>query len=97
MGQNLVWNSFSINPLCESNYIRIGRGHVDLVWNDLILTCNYCGIVDYHGKKQYNYYWYECVILACGPNLQLTAVKGTHVNRLYAKYEANKNIRFFEN
>ena len=55
MGQNLVWNSFSINPLCESNYIRIGRGHVDLVWNDLILTCNYCGIVDYHGKKQYNY------------------------------------------
>ena len=35
------------------------------------------------------------VILAYGPNLKLTTVKGTHVYSLYAKNEANKNIRFF--
>ena len=38
------------------------------------------------------------VILACGPNLKLTAVKGTHVHSLYAKNEANeKNIFSFDN
>ena len=31
-----------------------------------------------------------------GPNLKLTAVKGIHVPSLYAKYEVNKNSRFFE-
>ena len=37
------------------------------------------------------------VILAYGPNLKLTAVKGTHVHSSYAKNKANKNNRFYDN
>ena len=32
----------------------------------------------------------------CNPDLKLTAVKGTHVHSLYAKYEVNKNIWFLK-
>ena len=54
--------------------------------------------MDYHGKEQIistRIESYECVILAYGLNLKLTTVKGTHTQSLYAKNEANKNIRFF--
>ena len=37
MGQNLVYVSFSIDPSCVPNYIKMRRSchfHFDLVWND---------------------------------------------------------------
>ena len=50
------------------------------IWNDYIIN-----------KKQY---MNQNVILAGGPNLKLTAVKGIHVHSLYAKNKANKSILF---
>ena len=65
MRQNLVWNTFLIDPLCVANCKEIGRGkrscqfHVDLVWNDPLYMYQYTS----YSTVQFKLDIYTCVTL----------------------------------